>query len=608
MKTKTPNSKHATRKPETLNNKTRPDCIIFAANSHRMETIVKKKTRIFLPYNLNIETWDDIKPYFDQLKKRNVQDWVDFEKWLCDLSEMEAVLEEEAAWRYIKMTCDTANDELRNRYSYFVTEISPKIAPLANEFNKRIHLSPFKERLPEHEQYRNYFKSIAKDIEIYREANIPLEAELANQAQEYGAMQGAMTIEHDGKQLTLQQAAVFLKNNDRALREKIWRAIAERRFADKDKLDTLLSDLIAKRHQMAVNADFENFRDYKFKALGRFDYTQEDCFNFHESIRQFISPIIAEQAEERKQLMGLDKLRPWDGDCDALGREPLHPFEGGAELLAKTKTVFNNIDPYFKECLDIMENMGHLDLESRIGKSPGGYNYPLYEVGVPFIFMNAAGTQSDLVTMVHEGGHAVHSFLTKNLKLTSFKSFPSEVAELASMSMELITMEQWNQFYPDSEQLNRAKIDQLERALSVLPWVAIVDKFQHWLYEKPKHTLEERKENWLRINQEIQPSVTDWSGLEQYRAYNWQRQLHIYEVPFYYIEYGLAQLGAIAIWKNYKENPEKALSRYKWALSLGYTKTIPEIYKAAGIRFDFSPKYIQSLAAFVKEELVKLKS
>lgn len=573
-----------------------------------METTLKKKTRIFLPYNLSIETWDDIKIYFDQLKARNVQDWVDFEKWLMDLSEMEAVLEEEAAWRYIKMTCDTTDEKLRERYSYFVTEISPKIAPLANEFNKRIHNSPFKERLPEHEQYRNYFKSIAKDIEIYRDENVPLEAELANMAQEYGAIQGAMTITYEGKEMTLQQAAVYLKKNDRALRELIWRAVAERRFSDKDKLDELLNKLIVKRDQLAKNAGFDNFRDYKFVSMGRFDYTKEDCFNFHESIRTHISPIIAEMAEERRKQMGLDGLRPWDGDCDPLGREPLHPFEGGKELLDKTREVFQETDTYFNECLGIMENMGHLDLESRIGKAPGGYNYPLYEVGVPFIFMNAAGTQSDLVTMVHEGGHAIHSFLTRNLKLTSFKSFPSEVAELASMSMELISMDKWDKFYKDPEMLRRAQIDQLERALSVLPWVAIVDKFQHWMYENPNHTLEQRRENWIRINDEIQPPSTNWEGIEQFRAYNWQRQLHIYEVPFYYIEYGLAQLGAIAIWRNYKKDPVKALSRYKQALSLGYTKTIPEIYRAAGIKFDFSPAYIRSLADFVKEELAKLKA
>lgn len=573
-----------------------------------MEKILKRKTRHFLPYNLNIESWDDIKPYFDQLRQRNVQDWIDFEKWLIDISEMEAVLEEEAAWRYIRMTCDTANEDLRKRYSYFVTEISPKIAPIANELNKRIHQSPWKERLPEHEQFANYFKTIAKDIEIYRDENVPLEAELADMAQEYGAMLGAMTITHEGKELTLQQAAVFLKQNDRSLREKVWTAMAERRFSDKDKLDSLLSRLIAKRHQLALNAGFENFRDYKFKSMGRFDYTKEDCFNFHESIKTYISPIIAEMAEVRKSQMKLDSLRPYDGDCDALGREPLHPFENGAQLLERTKEVFADTDEYFRECLEIMENMKHLDLESRIGKSPGGYNYPLYEVGVPFIFMNAAGTQSDLVTMVHEGGHAVHSFLTRNLKLTSFKSFPSEVAELASMSMELITMDKWNRFYSDPSMLKRAQIDQLERALSVLPWVAIVDKFQHWMYENPTHTLEDRKAAWVQINDEIQPPVTDWSGLEHFRAYNWQRQLHIFEVPFYYIEYGLAQLGAIAIWRNYKNNPEKALSRYKQALSLGYTRTIPEIYRAAGIKFDFSPAYIQTLADFVKEELVKLKA
>ncbi len=573
-----------------------------------MKTILKKKTRQFLPYNLSIEVWEDIEPYFGQLKRRNIQDWVDFEKWLMDLSELEAVLEEEAAWRYIKMTCDTTDSNLQKRYSAFVNDISPKIAPLANEFNKRVHLSPFKERLPESEQYANYFKSIAKDIDLYREENIPLEAELTTLAQQYGTIAGAMTITHDGKEITLQQASVYLKNNDRNVREQVWRKVSERRMQDKESLNELLTKLIEKRHQLALNAGFENFRDYKFKSLGRFDYTKEDCFNFHESIRQYISPLINQLADERKQLMGLAELKPWDGDCDAMGRAPLHPFESGKELLEKTKQVFKATDPYFEECLQTMENMGHLDLESRIGKAPGGYNYPLYEIGAPFIFMNAAGTQSDLVTMIHEGGHAVHSFLTAGLKLTSFKSFPSEVAELASMSMELITMDKWGVFYEDPEVLKRAQIDQLERCLSVLPWVAIIDKFQHWLYENPKHSIADRLDNWVKINEYILPGKTDWSGLEEVKAHNWQRQLHIFEVPFYYIEYGLAQLGAIAVWKNYKDNPEKAIAKYKNALALGYTKSIPDLYWAAGIKFDFSPKYVESLAAFVTNELNLLKA
>lgn len=573
-----------------------------------METIIRKKTRHFLPYNLQLETWESIAPFFDQLRNRNVQDGIDFEKWLDDISEMEAVLEEEAAWRYIQMTCDTGSEEHRERYLYFVNEISPKIAPIADELNKRIHKSPHKDYLPEKETYKNYFRNIAKEIEIYREANIALEAELSELAQRYGQITGAMTIEHEGKTLTLQQAAALLKENDRGLREQIWRKINERRYADHQPLSDLLDTMVAKRHEIAVNAGFENFRDYKFKALGRFDYTKEDCFAFHNSIQEHITPLIAEMAAERKKALGVDRLKPWDLDCDPLGREPLTPFTSGKELLAKTKRVFERTDPYFAECLSIMENMNYLDLESRVGKAPGGYNYPLYEIGVPFIFMNAAGTQSDLVTMVHEGGHAVHSFLTRNLKITAFKSFPSEVAELASMSMELLTMDKWDEFYEDPTALKRAQMDQLERSLSVLPWVAVVDKFQHWLYENPGHSQEERARQWLKITSALQSGETDWTGLEQYQQVAWQKQLHIFEVPFYYIEYGLAQLGALAMWRNYRKDPEKTIHRYKQALSLGYTRTIPEIYKAAGIRFDSSPAYIAELAGEVRTELQKLKA
>jgi oligoendopeptidase F len=296
-------------------------------------------------------------------------------------------------------------------------------------------------------------------------------------------------------------------------------------------------------------------------------------------------------------------LRPWDTDAEPKGVEPLRPFETGKELADKTIEVFNRLRPFFSQCINVMVDMRRLDLESRIGKAPGGYNCPLAETGVPFIFMNAAGTVGDLITMMHEGGHAVHSFLSHPLPLNAFKEYPMEIAEVASMSMELFSMEHWDVFFKDQNELHRAQLEEMERVISVLPWIATIDKFQHWLYTNPGHTNEERQENWTKILNEFTTGVVDWSGFEEYRANFWQKQLHLFEVPFYYIEYGIAQLGAIAMWRQYRENKEKAMDNYMAALSMGYTKTLKELYSTAGVKFDFSPGYIKELGTFVKDRL-----
>jgi oligoendopeptidase F len=253
-----------------------------------------------------------------------------------------------------------------------------------------------------------------------------------------------------------------------------------------------------------------------------------------------------------------------------------------------------------------MEEMGHLDLDSKAGKAPGGYNYPLYEIGVPFIFMNAVGAQRDLVTMIHEAGHAVHSFLSRDLLLTGFKNLPSEVAELASMSMELLSMKEWGHFYANADDLNRAKREQLEGVLKVLPWIAQIDAFQHWVYEHPTHTVEERHEHWTQLSKDFGTGLTDWTGYEDQISTSWHRQLHLFEVPFYYIEYGIAQLGALGVWMNSLTDFESGLTAYQEALKLGYTKSIPEIYETAAVPFDFSSERLKSLADFIQIELKKL--
>jgi oligoendopeptidase F len=569
-------------------------------------TIPQRPTRQFLPADFKITTWDNLKGYFQNLQDRPLNSAADLEKWLGDRSELESVVSEDMGWRYIRMTCFTDNEEYGNAYKDFVQNIQPHIAPLSDMLNKKAMESPYLDSLSSRDGYSMMIRNMKKEIEIFREANVPLFTEINTETQKYSQISGAMTVNIDGQEMTLQQASVLLMSTDRAKREMVYRKVQERRLQDKATLDELFSSLVSLRDRVAKNADFANFRDYMFKAYGRFDYTPKDCFEFHEAIESEVVPILNDLAADRKKKLKVSELRPWDKAVDPEGREALKAFKDGKDLTEKSIDAFQRLDPFLGQCLAIMREMGHLDLESRKGKAPGGYNYPLAEIGVPFIFMNATSTLRDMTTIMHEGGHAVHNFLTKDLALNDFKSPPMEVAELASMSMELISMDHWNIFFPNEAELKRAKAEQLEDIIETLPWVATIDKFQHWIYENPKHTLAERKTNWCRIFDQFADNVTDWSGLQESKEYMWQKQLHLYEVPFYYIEYGMAQLGAIAVWRNFKRNNKEGLQGYMNALKLGYMKTIPEIYKAAGIRFDFSKSYIRELMVFVKEELGSL--
>jgi oligoendopeptidase F len=566
---------------------------------------IQKLKHSFLPEHFSLIDWATLEPYFIQLQNREINSSEDLEQWLKDMSEMEAFISEDACWRQVRMTCDTENKTLEEAFNFFFMEIQPKIQPYADILNKKLVECPFTNGLDQ-EKYFTYLRSVKKSIDLFREANIPLQAEAAVLQQQYGSIAGKMMIEQDGQEYTLQQAGKFLESEDRSIRETVYKKISERRLADKEPLNELFSKLVALRHQVALNAGFSNYRDYKFAEMGRFDYTPASCFQFHEAVKKEVVPLVNQIYREQQQRLGLDSMRPWDTEAEPAGIEPLRPFTDGRDLLDKSIQCLDALNPFFGDCLRKMDALNHLDLDSRKGKAPGGYNMPLAESGAPFIFMNAASQMSDLTTMVHEGGHAIHSFLAHGLELTGFKEYPTEMAEVASMSMELFTMDHWDVFFDNEEEMKRAKRHQLERVITIFPWIATIDKFQHWVYENPTHTIEERKENWLRILNEFATTAIDYSGLEAFRSYNWQRQLHLFEVPFYYIEYGIAQLGAIGMWKQYRDNPEKALENYMKGLSLGGTKTLPELYAAAGIDFDFSPEKISELMIFVKNELEKL--
>jgi len=564
-----------------------------------------KPERHFLPEGFVLTDWQSLEPFFKDLDQRPLDTRADLEKWLLDMSELEAVVSEDASWRQIRMTCDTENKQLEEAFNFFFLEIQPKIQPYADRLNRRLVENPHTQELDQKE-YFTYLRSIRKRIDLFRESNIPLMAEASVLGQQFGVISGKMTVKVGEQEYTLQQAAKFLENPDRQLREDVYLKVQERRLQDKDALNDLYSKLIGIRNQIALNAGFGNYRDYKFEELGRFDYTKEDCFRFHDAVREYVLPLVKQINTRKKEKLGLDKLRPWDTEAEPEGTEPLRPFTNGKDLLTKTIACFDELNPFFGDCLRTMQKMGRFDLESRKGKAPGGYNCPLAETGAPFIFMNSSGLMSDLTTMVHEGGHAIHSFLAHPLRLSSFKDYPMEIAEVASMSMELFSMDHWELYFQDKNDLARAYEHQLERVITIFPWIATIDKFQHWVYENPSHTVEERKQMWLQILNEFSTESIDWSGLEQYREFGWQRQLHLFEVPFYYIEYGIAQLGAIGLWMQYKNNKEKALSNYMNALSLGGTKTLPELYAAAGLKFDFSKEHIRQLMDFVSTELQKI--
>jgi len=571
-----------------------------------METT--KNRRCFVDENLAIDSFQSVEGYLNSLLTRQIESKEDLRQWLKDKSELEAVIEEDMAWRYIRMSIDTTNEEYSKAYNFFVSEIQPKLAPFDDQLNKKLMACSHRNNLEKETAYQIYFRGVQTQLELYREENISIQAYLSQKSQEFGAISGAQNIDHDGKNLTMPQASMLLKEQDEALRKSIFEKIAERRLKDVSALNDLYTDLVSKRTELAKNAGFENYRDYKFKEMGRFDYTKESCIDFQNAVEKHIVPLVQKIQEQKLAKLGKTKFKPWDTVVNPDGKAPLKPFNSGQEMLDKTIAIFNEIDSKFSGFLKTMEEMKHFDLESKPGKAPGGYNYPLYETGAPFIFMNSVGSQNDFTTMVHEGGHAVHSFLTHELELTSFKSFPSEIAELASMSMELLTMDYWDKVYAEKDDLYRAKKEQIEGTLTLLPWIAQIDAFQHWVYENHEHTLEERTGYWMELNERFGTGLVDWAGHEEVLKSSWQRQLHLFEVPFYYIEYGIAQLGAIGVWKNSKEDFQNAVAQYERALKLGYTESMPDVFKAAGISFDFSGSHICRLAEFVEEELEKLEA
>lgn len=561
--------------------------------------------RRFIPTQLSIRGWHDLAPYYNQLLHRQLNTSRDLYRWLQDRSQLDAFTSELMAWRYIRLSRDTRDEEAVEKYQTFLQEIAPAVAELNHQLNVKLVRHPLIHLL-ERGPYRIYLRGVRNEVSLFATDNVEVRTQIKLRSKEYDRIFAAMTVGIEGAQLTLQQANALLEDPDTNQRERVYRKISKRIQQDSEELECLFDDLLDKRHRMALNAGFDNYRDYRFRSLGRFDYSVEDCLEFHEAIKKEILPLLDQMNLLRKKALGLEKLRPWDMHVDPSGRPPHPPYRDIPDLIDRTARCLHALHPLFGKVLRKMQQEGHLDLEARPGKRPGGYNMPLMVTGIPFIFMNASHSIGDVRTLIHESGHAIHAYLVRHLEPAAARRVPSEIAELAAMSMEILSMDHWAAFFEQPADLNRARLQQLELVLKVLPSIATIDKFQHWLYTHPGHSRAARREAWLHIFSEFKSEQIDHSELEEITARLWHKQLHLFEVPFYYIEYGMAQLGAIALWRQYRTDPSGTTERFINAMRLGYSKSIGEVYRAAGIDFKFTAEYVAQLGAFVKEEIDRL--
>lgn len=547
--------------------------------------------------------WEELEPLFESLvgEADRLASPAELEAWLLRQSEFGAALDEEYSRLYIAMTCDTESKEKEAAYLSFIETVLPKTKPYWDKLNRAYLKSPHRAKL-DPRRYEVMNRDIENDVKLFREENIPLQTEDSKLSQQYQKICGAMMVTFRGEEKTLQQMAPFLEEKDRAVREKAWRLISARRMQDRDAIDALFDKMIDVRQKIARNAGFANYRDYMHQAKARFDYTPQDCFAFHEAVEKEFVPLLAQIRRERRADLKVDSLRPWDLSNDSKGRPPLRPFQDEGKLEEGCLSIFKKVDPTLGDQFEDMRRLGLLDLGSRKGKAPGGYQSTLEEIRYPFIFMNAAGTDRDVYTLLHEGGHAFHAFAARRDPLLFYRHAPLEFCEVASMTMELLAYDHLEAFYarPDAQRSRRHHTEQL---LSLFPWIASIDAFQHWIYTLPAPpTREQREQKWLEIDARFSPEV-DWSGLDAAHRSMWQRQLHIFQVPFYYIEYGIAQLGALQIWLRSKQDLGGAVRAYRQGLALGGSRPLPELFEAAGARFDFSTKTIAPIARAIREEL-----
>ena len=583
-----------------------PRAIFPEMNLLPFSNLSPHRPRHFVPGDIDLGEWNRIAPLFDHLEAsgHKCSTRNELERWLIDWSELSAALDEEAAKRYIAMTCHTDNPDAEKAYLHFVENVEPHIKPRQFKLAEMLIKHPLAGELPD-SRYRVLLRDAKLLVELFRPENVALETEEAKLSQEYQKLSGSLTVVFRGQERTIVQMGRYLEEPDRPLRQEAWELISNRRLLESDRFEEIFDRLIKVRQQIARNAGFENYRDYAFRKLGRFDYTPQDCVRFHNAVADEIMPVIRELQTERQRHLKIEQLRPWDLSVDPLNRPPLKPFQEVPQLISQTQKIFDRLDAGLADGFRRMLDLKLLDLGNRKGKAPGGYQSTLAEARLPFIFMNAVGVQRDVETILHEAGHAFHALATREEDLFAYRSAPIEFCEVASMSMELLGNEFIEEFYSAAD-AKRARRTHLEGVVAVFPWIATVDAFQHWVYTHPGHTRAERSLAWLELMKRF-GGIVDWTGYDRSHAYLWHRQLHIFLHPFYYIEYAIAQLGALQVWSNSRADRAQALTSYKHALQLGGSKPVPELFEAAGCKFKFDAKVVRPSVTLLREELARLR-
>ncbi|MBT3340165.1 MAG: M3 family oligoendopeptidase [Planctomycetes bacterium] len=540
-------------------------------------------SRRYLPSDFEVLDWSNAQPFYTELTDRPLDTLDALETWVFDRSELDAYVGAEASRRMIRAARFTDDQEAEEKWLAFETEFIPQLSPVSDALDHRFLDCPFRHDLDNH-KWEIYVRDSELAVELFCQENIPLAAEEAKLANRFGQIAGAMTVLYQGKELTLAALGTYAESPDRSIREETWRLATQRRGQDKETLESLFEEMLALRAQEAKNAGFDNYRDYKHRAWGRFDYSPADCEAFHKNVERFVLPALERMRTHRKKCLRLESLRPWDLAVDLDQAEAFEPFQNEAEHVSVAASLLEKIHSPFADDLRWMQESDLLDLATRPHKRPGGFMDTFADVRVPFIFANSGTTHSDVETLIHEVGHAVHALAAREMEPSDYHDAPLEFAEVASMAMESMAMEHLDSVYPEQE-ARRATRASLESCVSTFAWVATIDAFQHWLYTHEQHTREERAEAWVETRARFSAGI-DWSGLEAERVYEWQKQLHLFEVPFYYIEYGIAQNGALQVWKSYLDDPKAAIERYRQGLALGGSRPLPELYDAAGIRFD----------------------
>lgn len=554
--------------------------------------------------NIDGRRWETYQPYFEELQNRPV-DSETTRQWLNDWSQLERVVNETSTLIYIAKSQDTTDGEKEQAFVDLVSNVFPKVSVAQQELKKTLLALA-----PQDDDLRLVMRQMQNEFDLFREENIALMTELQLLGSQYDNLTGALKADWDGEEQNLSQLAVHIESKNRAVRERAWLTMMDLWDTIRADLDKLYMEMLPLRVQAAKNAGFDNYRDYAFRQFGRFEYTPEDCFTFHNAIEEVVVPSAKRILEKKQKRLGLDILRPWDVNVETGDDEPLAPYKGQDQLINQSLNIFNQIDDELGRYFATMAEEDLLDLETRQGKALGGYCSYLNLRKRPFIFMNGAGTHDNVQTLLHEAGHAFHAFESAKLPLHWQEDAPMEFCEVASMAMELLAgpflTHEHNGFYTPAEAA-RARINHLESQILFLPYMAVVDAFQHWVYTHPESASSSANcdakwdELWLRFM-----PVTDWTGYEEMRKSGWHRKLHIFHIPFYYIEYGMASIGAMQVWRNSLQDPEKALSDYREALALGGTKTLPELFEAAGAEFRFDVPMLTELIALAEKTIGEL--